>query len=132
MSHISKVELQITDLDAVRALCKENGWTFKHGQKTCRYWNGAEHPCDHAIGVPGSRDASELGLVQNKDGKGFSLAFDPMCFTGIKGIGENGTEFKRGYGVCKIEQIAKTKNYKHRRIMKANGSIQVILTGGAW
>ena len=74
MSHISKIELVIKDLEALKTACKRMGFEFREGQKTYQWygrWVG-DSPmpegvteeelgkCNHAIHVPGAK--YEIGL----------------------------------------------------------------------
>ena len=66
MSHISKIEMEITDLESLKAACKRLGFTFQEYQKTYQWygrWVGDTKlpegilesdlgKCDHAIQVP--------------------------------------------------------------------------------
>lgn len=135
MSHITLVNGQIKDLEAVKALCREKGWEFLEGKKTSTFWGGAQHPCDHAIKVPGAYDDAELGLVRNSDGS-YSLAYDPMCFkSGLidscsKG-GKLGGVFMQSYLICKTEREAKRNGMVARRVPGKNGAVKLLLTGGS-
>ena len=88
MSHITKIDTVITDLEALKAGCSRNGWTFVEGQKTYEWFNtfvgDVSLPkglkvedlgkCDHAIRVPGCR--YEVGVVKRQDGSGYELRWD--------------------------------------------------------
>ena len=78
MSHISKIEVRIDSLDALKLACQRLGFTFRQGQATYKWygrWVGdAPLPeevsedqlgkCDHAIIVPDCE--YEIGVVRNK------------------------------------------------------------------
>ena len=53
MSHISKIEIQIQSLNALREACKRLGLEFIENQKEFRWYSGMS-PCDHAIRIPDS------------------------------------------------------------------------------
>lgn len=104
MSHITKIDLLIKDLDALDKACKNMGLELVRGQKKFKWWGrfvGDSTPpkelaeqgyttdkfgtCDHAIRVKGANAGTyEIGLIQRKDGKGFMLAWD---------------SYQRGYGL---------------------------------
>lgn len=93
MSHVATVNLKIRDLAALRAACESIGLEFREGQTSYRWFgeNVGDYTeadsviargmnpedlgkCTHAIAVPGSETAYEIGLVA--DGDAFSLAWD--------------------------------------------------------
>jgi hypothetical protein len=143
MSHITSVEIELNDLEAVRALCREKGWQFMTGQKTYRWFGQfvGDSPmpagmtledlgkCDHAIKVPGAD--YEIGL--RATGKGsYKLAFDHWCSGGLEPvIGRNGGLFVQGYGICKTELAAKRNGMVARRVPGKNGAVKLLLTGGS-
>lgn len=149
MSHIAEIEVEIRDLAAVKALCKERGWQFMEGQKTCRFWEGATHPCDHAIKIPGANYDAEVGLVYRPAGvyekgpaKGksraasYSLAYDGLCFPDgtmdkNKYATATGGCFLQGYGICKTELEAKRRGLHVKRVQGKAGAMKLVLTGGA-
>lgn len=94
MSHVATVEMEIKDLDALRAACKAIGVEFREGQRTFRwfgqwvndysaadaaYKRGIDPKtygtCEHAISVPGNPHAYEVGVVRTNTGK-LALAWD--------------------------------------------------------
>jgi len=91
VSHVTLVDIEIKDLDALRQACVDLGLEFKEGQKTFK-WYGTHvgdydipagfkksdmGKCDHAIGVKGNKDAYEIGVVKRRDGKsGYHLMWD--------------------------------------------------------
>jgi hypothetical protein len=141
MSHVATVKTEVTDLAAVKALCKEMGWTFKENQKTYRWYGTSvgDYPlpagmkkedlgkCAHAIEVPGAR--YDIGLV--KSAKGYILAYD---FWGPgqrlkEVIGENGGKFLQGYGIAKATIMAKKKGYMVYRSTLPNGTVRLRVSG---
>lgn len=95
MSHITKIDLLIKDLDALDKACGKMGLELVRGQKRFKWWGrfmGDSRPpkelaeqgyttdkfgtCDHVIRVKGNAKAYEIGLIQRKDGKGYMLAWD--------------------------------------------------------
>ena len=88
MSHVETVKVNITDLEALKKACERLGVEFHEGQ-THYEWYGhsvGDYPipagltktdlghCAHAIHVPGVK--YEIGIVPNKSGKGYTLAYD--------------------------------------------------------
>jgi hypothetical protein len=147
MSHVVSIKTKLTDLDAIKATCKELGLIFKQGQKTYAWYGRTmgDYPlpagftaadlgqCEHAIQVPGAE--YEIGLARAKDGNGFVMLFD---FWGtnkgepiLKAIGgQNAGKFLQSYGLNKAEREAKKLGHSVRRQVLASGAVNLIVTGG--
>lgn len=90
MSHITTIDLQVKDLDAMRKACERLGLELVEGQKKFKWYGrfvGDTTPpkgidakdygkCEHAIRVKGNPSAYEIGLVKRTDGKGYTLCVD--------------------------------------------------------
>lgn len=76
MSHVTTIDLFITDLDSLEKACDRLGLELIRGQKTFRsYQLGLK--CEHLIRVKGNTVAYQMGLVKRADGKaGYSLSWD--------------------------------------------------------
>lgn len=74
MSHITTIDLQIRDLDAIAKACARLGLELVKGQKTFRGYTTGR--CEHALRVKGASNAYEIGLVNRTDGRGYNLAWD--------------------------------------------------------
>jgi hypothetical protein len=104
MSHITKIDLQVKDLNALDNACARLGLELVREQKTFKWYGrfiGDTVPpkelmeqgytaakygtCAHAIRVKGNAAAYEIGLIKRADGKGYMLAWD---------------SFLGGYGLC--------------------------------
>lgn len=144
MSHVVSIKTELTDLEAVKAACRELGLIFKPGQTTFKWWGRSEgdYPipagmrkadlgqCDHAIGVPGTE--WEIGLVRQANGA-YKLAFD---FYGHRGQpildalgGQEAGRFLQAYGVNKTIMTARKLGHNAVRVMGKNGAVNVIITG---
>ena len=51
MSHISKIELEVTDLGVLSQACKRLGLTLIRGKRTFK-WYGKNGACHHVIHIP--------------------------------------------------------------------------------
>jgi hypothetical protein len=99
MSHVAKINLQITNLDALANACGRLGLELVRGQKTYKWYGvsvgdyrgkdavrAPDGKCEHAIRVKGNPKAYEIGLVRRTDGKaGYELVWD---------------HWSGGYGLC--------------------------------
>src|SRR5271157_1141636 len=101
MSHVTTIDLQIKDLEALKAACARLGYEFKVGETTYKWWGHwiGDYPlpqgfkvedlgkCTHAIRVPGAD--YEIGVVV-REGK-IDLLWDFWRAGGLKEkIGANG------------------------------------------
>lgn len=142
MSHITKIEIEVTDLAALKAACRRLGFTFVEGKETYawfgRFVGDAPLPegvsveelgkCDHAIEVPGAR--YEIGIRAQKGG--FRLLWDSWVAGGLEQkIGKNAGLLKQAYGIEKAKIEARRKGYSVYESRKADGSITLkIQLGG--
>lgn len=110
MSHISKIQMQINNLGALKAACKRLGINFKQGQTSFQWFNGHE-VCDHAIQVPGAN--YEVGL--RKSGQNYELLWDDWHSGGLGDkLGKDAGLLKQAYGVERVKAEAKRKRYRVR------------------
>lgn len=142
MSHITKIDIEVSDLTALKAACRRLGFTFAEGQKTY-VWYGrlvGEAPlpeglsiddlgrCDHAIGVPGA--GYEIGVRASM--RGFRLLWDSYQRGGLEQkVGKGAGLLKQAYGIEKAKLEARRKGYSVYESRKADGSITLkIQLGG--
>ena len=106
MSHISTIELEVTDLESLDHACRQMGFTLNRNQKTFKWYSGTG-VCDHAIKIPGA--SYEIGLV-NRNGK-YELQTDFWDDKIGQAIGNNGGLLKQRYAVEQTKRQAKKKGY---------------------
>jgi len=140
MSHISKIELEINDLEALKTACTIMGLNFMENQKTYKWYgsrvNDSPLPedvktktedlgkCTHAIQVPGAR--YEIGVKQN--GSQYQLLWDSWHGGGlVKHIGKDACKIKQTYTLARIRKEARQKGYLYHESRTQNG-IRVSLT----
>jgi hypothetical protein len=138
MSHISRIELEIKDLQSLKEACKRLGFEFCDNQQSYQWygrWVG-DSPlpegitedqlgkCDHAIKVPGAQ--YEVGVVRK--GNGYILLYDDWIKGGLrKKLGVNAGLLKQAYTIETLRKEARQKNYRfHETKMKKQ--IRVTLT----
>lgn len=87
LSHVTEIDVQIKDLDALETACAKRGLQLRRGQRTYKWYGKSvgDYPvpkgmtaadlgkCDHAIFL--SRDAYEIGVREQADGT-FRLVWD--------------------------------------------------------
>jgi hypothetical protein len=142
MSHITKIDIEVTDLTALKSACRRLGFTFAEGQKTYRWYGrivgDARLPeglsiedlgrCDHVIGVPGAE--YEIGVKAEKGG--YRLLWDSYERGGLEQkVGKGAGLLKQAYGIEKAKIEARRKGYSVYESRKADGSVTLkIQLGG--
>lgn len=139
MSHVAKIELEINDLDTLKAVCERLCIEFVPDQKHYR-WYG-EHVgdyalpegftvddlgrCDHAIRVPGA--SYEVGVVR-RGGK-YVLLWDFYSTGGLeRKLGKGAGQLKQAYAVERVRREARLKGYQVREQRNEHG-IRLTLAG---
>lgn len=152
MSHVVAAQVEISDLDALEAACKEMGatlvrnqktftwygrWVGDYGQADAAYRNGVKTEdygkCDHAIRVPGVR--YEVGVVKQPNGK-FKLVYD---FYGNDGhndgqqlkakFGDGCATLIEGYTTHKVLQDAKKRGHIAQRFVNIKTGKPLVAVG---
>ncbi len=128
MSHISTIEVTITDLGAFEAACQECGVQLLRDQKRFRNYGGRNTPCEMAVVLPGNERAYELGLVRSADGKGWTIQMDNWNRgNGMnEKVGTDACTLRQLYGVHAAMAAAKKQGMSVARQQLADGSIRVV------
>jgi len=126
MSHISKIELWIRDLEALKMACSSLNLEFRKNQKFYKWFGRfmgdtvlpegvrAEElgACDHAIHVPGAE--YEIGVLQR--GKEYILLWDSWFKGGLENLlGKDAGKLKQAYAIEKIRLEARKRGIKIRQ-----------------
>ena len=138
MSHVAKIELEINDLDALKAACQRLGMEFRCGQ-TSYAWYGeyvGDYPlpegltvrdlgkCDHAIHVPDA--AYEVGILRRD--KKYLLLWDFWGEGGLERVlGHNAGRLKQAYAIERARREALRKGYRMTESRTKNG-VRLVLT----
>jgi len=123
VSHISKIELEILDLETLVKACSRLGLGFHMGRRTFRYYGGNE-TCDHAIHVPSA--SYEIGVVQS-DGR-YELRWDDWSSGGLaRELGPGAGRLKQAYAIERVRKEAKASGYKITETKKEN-AIRITLS----
>ena len=141
MSHITKIEIEATDLTALKAACKRLSLQFIENQLTYR-WYGSRvgndplpegiavedlGKCDHAIKVPGA--SYEIGI--RKDQNRYRLLWDSWASGGLeKVIGKDAGLLKQAYGIEKTKAEARRKGYSLYETRHPNGAVTLKISVG--
>jgi hypothetical protein len=106
MSHISKIELEVKDLSALKQACRALNLKFCDHQEHFQ-WYGQTSQCQHAIQAPGAK--YEIGVVKHNDL--WELNCDYYDAAIEKAIGRQGGWLKQAYAVAKTRIEARKKAY---------------------
>lgn len=129
MSHVTTMELEIKDLEALKDACKMLGLEFVVGQKTFK-WYGVhvgDYPlptgftkedmgkCIHAIRIPGNPSSYEIGVAERRDGQtGYVLLWDFWAggFGLQEKVGKEGGLMKQAYAIARAKREALKMGYR--------------------
>jgi len=124
MSHLSKIEIQINDMQALKQACRVMGLEFAENHRQFKWYNGFS-PCEHVIRVPGA--SYELGVIRN--GQNYELQCDFWSVGGLQRVlGENGNLIKKHYSLERVKNEAKKKRYRIQEQPIQNGARLILTT----
>lgn len=117
MSHISKIEVEIKDLEDLKKACARLGIEFDENQRTFR-WYAGQRQCECAIKVPGAQ--YEIGVI--KEGGKYCLLWDDFSAGGLRErLAKGAGKLKQAYAVERIRKEAILKGYRCNEAMTENG-----------
>lgn len=153
MSHVVKIELEIKDLGALRDACKALGIELEQLQTVPNSlnphkfnwwgWSDGDYPlpkgmtkdqlgtCAHRINVKGTY--WQIGIFQTAPGK-YTPVFD---FYGSRGeplmnaIGQQGEKLKQQYAIAVAKRAALQKGLSVQTFKMQDGSVKLVMSGGA-
>jgi hypothetical protein len=140
MSHVVTIDLEIRDLAALADAAKALGLEFVRDQKTYRWFGVSvgDYPvpdgftaadlghCEHAIRIPGNRDAYEVGIVRRRDGRpGYTLIYDFYARgSGLEDrIGPQAGKLRQEYSAAVAIRHYARQGYRVRRSARADGTV---------
>ena len=125
MSHLSKIELEIKDLEDLKRACHRLGIEFLENQKTFR-WYGEPKECESAIRVPGA--AYEIGVI--REGNAYALIWDSYGSGGLETrLGKKAGLLRQAYAVERTRREAVRKGYRVQESKTEKGiRLQLTLT----
>ena len=146
MSHITKINLLVKDLDAMEKACSRLGLELVRDKKTFKWFGRfvGDSPgiagmdakdygkCEHAIRVKGNANAYEIGLVKRVDGKGYDLHWDSWC----RGYGlldkvcytqqQTGAEKLKDWYAAEVARKQMSKQGFRVQMTQQDGKVQVL------
>jgi hypothetical protein len=138
MSHVSKIELQIQDLDTLKLACQRLNIEFVENQTQYKWYGRfvGDSPlpegftaedlgkCHHAIRVPGA--SYEIGIV-HRQGK-YQLLWDSWQSGGLERVlGPGAGKLKQSYAIERVAKEARLKGYRLTE-KQINNTVQLVLT----
>jgi hypothetical protein len=125
VSHLSRIELEIKDLDDLKGACHRLGIEFLPNQKTFR-WYGEPKECESTIRVPGA--AYEIGVV--REGNAYALMWDNYGKGGLETrLGRKAGLLKQAYAVERTRREAVRRGYRLQESKTEKGiRLQLTLT----
>ena len=133
MSHITQIEIAVTDVDALAQACSLIGVELRQQQKTFRSFGGAHTKCEMAVVDPQNAEAYELGLVRAKaNGHGQEAGWKIQMDNWQGGHGMNakvgndaGLLLQR-YGLCVARKQAMKQGMAVREERLQDGRIRLV------
>ena len=147
MSHITRIEISVKDLQALKQACKDLGLEFVDGQTHYRWFSrfmgDTELPqgmkesdlgkCDYVLRIPGNSEAYEVGIV--KRGNEYILCYD--FWSGGYGleaaIGAGAQKLVQAYSKAVIKKENKELEEEGWTVQTktlANGKVQMVYDDG--
>ena len=126
MSHFTTIETQVRDLDALREACTDLGLQLLSGVP-CRGYAGASRKAEHVIRLKGPYDIA----VDPGPDNAFTLTCDWWDGHVEKETGPRHGRLLQAYGVRKTLREAQARGLRATRRLETDGSILLVLEGGA-
>ena len=122
MSHMTAVRWQPKDIDTVRDVAVELGYSFIENRGYAKFYKGLQHECDIALRIPGTSHEAAL----TRDGETWRVELDSY--------GENGSRCKQGVGKLyeayaerKISAVARRRGLRVNKTVNAQGQTRLQL-----
>lgn len=106
MSHLSKIDIKIKSLSALKNACKRIGIKFIENKTRYRWYHGIAN-CEHVIEIPNAQ--YDVGVVKN--GHEYMLMTDYWDPTIQKVLGTNCGKLKQLYSAEVIKETSYLNNY---------------------
>jgi hypothetical protein len=128
MSHFTTVKTQVRDLEALREACAELGLELLEGVP-CRGYGGVERKCARTIRLKGPYDIA-VDPSPEDDGT-HSLTADWWDGHVAREAGPGFGRLLQAYAVRKTLREARARGLRTTRKQEADGSVLLVLEGGA-
>jgi len=123
MSHISRIQLDVNNLNCLEKAVKKLGGTFHKNKTEFSYYAGRKGKCLHAASFPNC--SFDLGIIKGENND-YVLQWDSYSSGGLsKVLGENANKLKQTYAVEVAKNVAKMQGYIFTEKTKENGVIEL-------
>lgn len=127
MSHISKIDISITNLNCLKKTIQFLGGTFHENKTEFKYYAGSKGKCNHAASFPNC--SYELGIVKSKDNKSFGLEWDSYSSGGLSRLlGMQAEKLKQKYAYFLTKETAMKQGFSTTEKILEDGSIKLTLS----
>lgn len=143
MSHVTRTEFGVQDLDCTDEACVELGAELVRGKRTYKWFGrflgdtaeirdiGAENygKSAHVIRVKNAPEGMyEVGLVRNKADTGWDLVYDAWCGgCGLEArLGKNLSKLRIAYNMAVAAKQLRRQGYKMSRKINEAGKPQLV------
>jgi hypothetical protein len=137
MSHLTCSKIAITDLDLLKkTIAGFGGLEFKENKDQFKWYYGKEEAeerfgkCEHAISIKGAGCGYEIGLVKNKEGPGWKMAFDPYDGVAARIVGANCEKVMSAYAETYIRDHAERNGFIMEQTTDEEGNLCLTMTPG--
>lgn len=140
MSHVTTIDLEVKDLNALERAANVLGLELVRDQRTYKWWGQSvgDYPlpegftendlgkCEHALRVKDNDQAYEIGITTRRDGKpGYQLLWD--FYGGGYGlqakVGEDGKLLKQSYAAEVAAKHLRLQGYRVSQTLEGDGRI---------
>lgn len=133
MSHLVASLIKLTDLDILRKAVRGfGGLTWNEGAKEFRsYGDTGKHrselgTCEHSITV--DKAHYQIGVIKNKDGDGWTLAFDNDDITIVSEVGGQSEKLAAAYGEVYVRDFAERNGFMVDESKDSEGNMVLTMT----
>jgi hypothetical protein len=124
MSHLTKIEISISNIPALKKAIKKLGGEFKQDQKEFTFWMGQKGTCVHAASFPNCK--FELGIVKGENKREYGLEWDSFSTGGLsKVLGSQAEKLKQQYALFAAKDAAIAQGYTTTEKVLQDGTIQL-------
>jgi len=123
MSHVTTMELEVYDLNALKDACKMIGLELVMNQTTFRSYQTGK--CLHAIRIPGDSRAYEMGVAANASGDGYVILKDfwNRGYGLQDKVGNNGGLLMQSYAIARAKREALKLGHRTEVKRRQNGNL---------
>lgn len=128
MSHVTTLNLNITDLEALDAACKTLGLELVRGQTKFHTYFTQDGSCEHAIRIPNDKRAYEIGLITRRDGQqGYQMLWDTYAggYGMVAKVGDGMSTLKKNYAAKVSAKYIQKQGFRVTQRIATNGNIIV-------